>query len=74
MRSDGVDERFCTGDAPDREKFQKFAEAMPRMLGNPMYHWCHLELARFFGIDDLLLSGDTAQEVWDRANAVLAGG
>lgn len=74
MRSDGVEERYCTGDAPEREKFQKFAEAMPRMLGNPMYHWCHLELARFFGIDDVLLSGDTAQEVWDRANEVLSSG
>lgn len=67
MRADGIEERFITGDAPDREKFQKFAEAMPRMLRNPMYHWCHLEMARYFGIDDVLLSGATAQEVWDRA-------
>ncbi|MBQ7666854.1 MAG: glucuronate isomerase [Kiritimatiellae bacterium] len=72
MRTDGVDERFVTGGATGREKFQKFAEAMPRALRNPMYHWCHLELARYFGIDDLLLSGDTAQEVWDRAAAVMA--
>lgn len=74
MRSNGVDEKFCTGDAPDREKFQKFAEAMPYMLRNPMYHWCHLELARFFGIDDVLLSGDTAEEVWQRANEALRNG
>ncbi|MGI5868627.1 MAG: glucuronate isomerase [Kiritimatiellia bacterium] len=67
MRANGVEERFITGDAPDREKFQKFAEAVPYMLRNPMYHWCHLELARYFGIDDILLSGDTAQEIWDRA-------
>ena len=72
MRTDGVDERFVTGDAPAREKFQKFAEAMPHALRNPMYHWCHLELARYFGIDDLLLSGDTAEAVWDRANAIVA--
>jgi len=72
MRTDGVDERFVTGNAPAREKFQKFAEAMPHALRNPMYHWCHLELARYFGIDDLLLSGDTADEVWERANAVVA--
>ena len=72
MRTDGVDERFVTGDAPAREKFQKFAEAMPHALRNPMYHWCHLELARYFGIDDLLLSGDTAEAVWERANAVVA--
>ena len=74
MRSNGVDEKFCTGEASDREKFQKFAEAMPYMLRNPMYHWCHLELARFFGIDDILLSGDTAEEVWNRANEVLQNG
>ena len=74
MRSNGVEERFCTGDASDREKFFAFARTMPRLLRNPMYHWCHLELARFFGIDDVLLSEDTAGDVWDRANAVLAGG
>ncbi len=74
MRSNGVEEKYCTGDASDREKFQKFAEAMPYMLRNPMYHWCHLELARFFGIDDVVLSGDTAEEVWNRANEVLRSG
>lgn len=74
MRSNGAEEKYCTGDASDREKFQKFAEAMPYMLRNPMYHWCHLELARFFGIDDILLSGDTAEEVWNRANEVLRSG
>ncbi len=71
MRTNGVAEKFCTGDAPDREKFQKFAESLPYALRNPMYHWCHLELARYFGIDDVVLSGDTAQDVWDRANAEL---
>jgi len=71
MRSNGVAERFITGDAPDREKFQKFAETMPYLLRNPMYHWSHLELARYFGMDDILLSGETAQAVWDRAAAVL---
>ncbi len=74
MRSNGADEKYCTGEAPDRDKFQKFAEAMPYMLGNPMYHWSHLELARFFGIDDKLLNGDTAGEIWDRANEVLRSG
>ena len=74
MRSNGTEEKYCTGQASDREKFQKFAEAMPYMLRNPMYHWCHLELARFFGIDDLLLSGDTAEEIWNRANEVLKSG
>ena len=49
MRSNGVSEEYITGNAPEREKFQKFAEALPRAIGNPMYHWCHLELKRYFG-------------------------
>lgn len=64
MRSNGVDESYITGDASDREKFQKFAEALPKAIGNPMYHWCHLELQRYFGYHGVL-SGETAQEVWD---------
>ncbi|MBT3192258.1 MAG: glucuronate isomerase [Verrucomicrobia bacterium] len=67
MRSNGVDERFCTGDASDREKFDKFAETMPYLLRNPMYHWSHLELARYFGIDDVVLSSATADDVWTRS-------
>ena len=63
MRSNGVDEKYITGDATDREKFQKFAEALPRAIGNPMYHWCHLELQRYFGYEGTL-NGDTAEEVW----------
>ena len=46
MRGNGVDEYYITGGASDREKFQKFAEALPKCIGNPMYHWCHLELQR----------------------------
>ena len=49
MRSNGVDEWYITGDAPRREKFQKFAEALPKAIGNPMYHWTHIELQRVFG-------------------------
>lgn len=64
MRSDGVDEKYITGNAPDREKFQKFAEALPRAIGNPMYHWCHLELKNYFGYEGVL-NGDTAEEVWN---------
>ena len=63
MRSNGVEERYITGDAPDREKFRKFAEALPRAIGNPMYHWCHLELKAYFGYEGTL-SGDTAEDVW----------
>lgn len=64
MRSNGVPEEYITGNAPDREKFQKFAEALPRCIGNPMYHWCHLELKRYFGYEGTL-SGASAQEVWE---------
>lgn len=71
MRSNGVEERYITGDATDREKFQKFAEALPRAIGNPMYHWCHLELKNFFGYEGVL-NGDTAQEVWDLTKEKLA--
>ena len=66
MRSNGVEERFITGDADPREKFQKFAEALPKAIGNPMYHWCHLELKNYFGYEGAL-NGDTAQQVWDLA-------
>ena len=74
MRTNGVAERFCTGDATDREKFDAFAGIMPYLLRNPLYHWCHLELARYFQIDDLLLSAKTADEVWERSSAVFESG
>ena len=70
LRSNGVDERYITGDAPDREKFQKFAETLPRCIGNPMYHWCHLELKNYFGYEGTL-NGNTAEEVWNLCNAQL---
>ena len=70
MRSNGVDEYYITGGASDREKFQKFAEALPRAIGNPMYHWCHLELKTYFGYEGVL-NGDTAEEVWNLTNGIL---
>ena len=70
MRSNGVDEKYITGEAADREKFQKFAEVLPKAIGNPMYHWCHLELKRYFGYNGVL-NGDTAQEVWELTNEKL---
>lgn len=70
MRSNGVDEKYITGDAPDIEKFQKFAEALPRAIGNPMYHWCHLELQRYFDYYGTL-NGRTWREVWDLCNEKL---
>ena len=73
MRANGVAERYCTGDAPPYEKFAAWAETVPRTLRNPLYHWTHLELARHFGIHDLLNEA-TAPAVWSRANARLADG
>ncbi|MBT3294219.1 MAG: glucuronate isomerase [Verrucomicrobia bacterium] len=71
MRSNGVAERYCTGDAPAREKFDQWAATMPHLLRNPLYHWTHLELARYFGISDLL-SPKTADAIWEAGNARLA--
>ena len=70
MRSCGVEERYITGDAPDREKFQKWAESLSKAIGNPLYHWSHLELQRYFGYMGAL-NGDTAEEVWNLCNAKL---
>lgn len=70
MRSNGVNERYCTGDASDWEKFEKWAETVPQTLRNPLYHWTHLELKKFFGIDKLL-SPVTAKEIWEECNAKL---
>lgn len=64
MRSNGVEEKYITGDASDREKFQKWAETLEKAIGNPLYHWSHLELKKYFGYEGHLC-GDTAQEVWD---------
>ena len=71
MRSNGVDEHYITGSASEREKFQKFAEALPKAIGNPMYHWCHLELREYFGYHGVL-NGETAQEVWELSEKKLA--
>ena len=70
MRSNGVTEDEITGDADDYMKFLRFAEMLPKAIGNPMYHWCHLELKRFFGYDGVL-NGDTAREVYDLCNKKL---
>ena len=70
MRSAGVDERFITGDADDREKFQKWAETLGLAIGNPLYHWSHLELRSYFGYQGAL-NGGTAEEVWQLCNEKL---
>ncbi len=71
MRSCGVPEYYITGAASDAEKFQKWAETIPNLIGNPLYHWTHLELQRYFGIYEPL-TGDNAMEIYERCNAILA--
>lgn len=71
MRSNGVEEKYITGDASDREKFQKWAETLEMAIGNPLYHWSHLELKKYFGYNGYL-NGETAEEVWNLCNEQLA--
>ena len=72
MRSNGVDERYCTGsDTTDWEKFEKWAETVPYTMRNPLYHWTHLELKTAFGIDKIL-KPSTAREIFDECNEKLA--
>lgn len=72
MRANGVSEAYCTGSATPREKFDAWARTVPATIGNPLYHWTHLELRRPFGIDDVLLSADTAEDIWNRGQEMLA--
>ena len=71
MRANGVEERFCTGAAKPFEKFQAWAATVPHTLRNPLYHWTHLELKRYFGIDELL-DEETAARIWKKASEGLA--
>ncbi len=70
MRSAGVEEEYVTGNKPGFERFMKFTEALELAIGNPMYHWCHLELQQFFGIYEPLTT-ESAQRIWDRCNDLL---
>lgn len=72
MRACGVPESHVTGNASDYEKFEAFARTMPRLIGSPVYHWAHLELQRYFGIETPL-SEQTAKEIWDKTSAMLKG-
>ena len=67
MRSYGIEEQYITGDASGYEKFKAYASMMPACIGNPLYHWSHLELRRYFGIEETL-SDKTADTIWHRAN------
>ncbi len=71
MRSNGIPEDKITGSAPSRERFRAWAETLPAALRNPLYHWTHMELARYFDISDKLLGPDTADEIYDRCNEML---
>lgn len=73
MRSCGISEDYCTGSKSGREKFEKFAYTLQYAIGNPLYHWAHLELKKYFGVDTPL-NAQTADEVYDRANAAIASG
>jgi glucuronate isomerase len=70
MRAAGIDERFCTGDASAKDKFLSWARIVPRLLGNPLYHWTHLEQKRYFDVDELL-DASTAESIWERAKQQL---
>lgn len=70
MRSNGVDERYCTGNASDWEKFEKWAQTVPYTLRNPLYHWTHLELLRYFQIDEIL-SPSTAKTIYEECSSQL---
>ena len=71
MRTNGIEEKYITGDADDYEKFLAFAKTLPLLIGNPLYHWTHLELKRYFGIDETL-DESSAKRIWDRCNELLA--
>lgn len=70
MRTAGIDEEYITGSAPWRDKFIKYASALEFAAGNPLYHWSHMELSQFFGIEDEL-NADSAAGIYDRANAYI---
>ena len=71
MRANGIEEQFCTGEAAPRDKFLAWARTVPQTLRNPLYHWTHLELRRYFGIEDLL-NEQSAPAIWEAANSQLA--
>ena len=70
MRSNGVPEEYITGDKDPYEKFLKFAESLEMAIGNPMYHWCNLELKKYFGIDEPL-TAENAEAIWKKTTELL---
>jgi len=70
MRTNGVDEKYCTGDATDLEKFEKWASTVSQTIRNPFYHWTHLELKRYFGVDKLL-NADSSREIYEKCSEMI---
>lgn len=70
MRANGIEEKYITGDATDLEKFQKWAETVPYTLRNPLYHWTHMELKMYFGVEELL-NAENAESIFNRCTALL---
>ncbi len=73
MRANGIEESLVTGDGDNYDKFLAFAKTLPYAIGNPVYHWTHLELQRYFGIDEIL-NETTAPDIWERTKAMMADG
>lgn len=73
MRAHGVEERFITGGAEPYEKFLRWADTVSHSVGNPLYHWCQLELLRYFGVEELL-TAESAPRIWETCNRLLASG
>ncbi|MBQ8879559.1 MAG: glucuronate isomerase [Clostridia bacterium] len=71
MRSNGVPERLVTGDGDEFEKFREFAKTLEKLIGNPLFHWTHLELKRYFGIDEILTE-ESSERIWNKCNELLA--
>jgi len=72
MRSTGISEEYITGNKSDFEKFEAFCATMPYCIGNPLYHWSHMELKTYFGIEDTICP-ENAQIIWEKANKVIEG-
>ena len=71
MRTNGIAEKYITGDAGDDEKFAAWAKTVPYTIRNPLYHWTRLELVRYFGISDKLLNQQTVPGIYEKCNSLL---
>ena len=74
MSTNGINEKYCSGDASDRDKFDIFCSIMPKLLKNPIYHWSHSELAKYFQYDENLISSESSETIWNRSSEIIANG